>query len=181
MIIRDLLEAQSTVGLIGHGKEPEVAPLEEDHALQEAQLIDVRFDAVTRRAALLFDLRVALQLREADTGVLVIREVEGLSWSAPRQLGDLIAWSVGSSVARSLGGLFELSLSMWPHPGSDVVVRGAGAFFVSGDAVGIGQIPPDYTINDRESVRGRIPGWDSEFAPHSATFRMWEEPSRGVS
>jgi hypothetical protein len=42
---------------------PEMDPLTEDDALQEAQLLDVRFDALRSTVGLLFELRTALQLR----------------------------------------------------------------------------------------------------------------------
>jgi hypothetical protein len=45
---------------------PEIDPLTEDIALMESQLLDVRFEAVTSTAGLLFDLRGALQLRLAN-------------------------------------------------------------------------------------------------------------------
>jgi hypothetical protein len=63
-----------------YASQPEMDPLTEDDALQEAQLLDVRFDALRSTVGLLFDLRMALQLREPNTGVLVVSGVRELSW-----------------------------------------------------------------------------------------------------
>lgn len=46
---------------------PEMDPLTEVGALQEAQLLGLKFDAVSGVAGLLFELRMALQLRETNT------------------------------------------------------------------------------------------------------------------
>ncbi|MFK4299250.1 hypothetical protein ABH924_004431 [Arthrobacter sp. GAS37] len=58
-------------------------PLTEEDALEEAQVLDIRFDALAGIAGILFDLRQALQLREANTGVLVAHRVHGLTRAGP--------------------------------------------------------------------------------------------------
>jgi len=65
MKVRDLLAGAELRGLAGS---PEMDPLTEKDALQEARLNEVVFDALNMRAGLLFDLRGALQLRTAYTG-----------------------------------------------------------------------------------------------------------------
>ena len=59
---------------------PEMDPLTEDLSLVESQLLGVRFEALTNAIGLLFDLRQALQLRSANTGVLIVNEVEQFQW-----------------------------------------------------------------------------------------------------
>src|SRR6516225_6275653 len=81
MRLRDLLMGDVMGALVGS---PEMDPLTEMDALQEARLNEVIFDAVNRHAGLLFDLRGALQLRMAYTGLLVLGDVEGLRWSSER-------------------------------------------------------------------------------------------------
>ncbi|HEX2050729.1 MAG TPA: hypothetical protein VHJ34_08875 [Actinomycetota bacterium] len=66
---------------------PEMDPLTEGASLMESRLIGVRFDAVASIAGLLFDLRQAIQLRLANTGVLIVRGVERLTWE--RRLHDM--------------------------------------------------------------------------------------------
>jgi hypothetical protein len=57
--IQDLLSLPPTLRDLAA---PEMDPLTEEDALREAQLLDVRFDAVRSTLGLLFELRVALQL-----------------------------------------------------------------------------------------------------------------------
>lgn len=66
-----------------HASLPEMDPLTEDDALQDAQVLDVRFDALSGVVGILFELRRALQLQEANTGVLVGQRVRELRWSGP--------------------------------------------------------------------------------------------------
>lgn len=55
MKLEDLL--MSSIGLGALGAPPEMNPLTETDALQEAQLLGVRFDALSLTAGLLFELR----------------------------------------------------------------------------------------------------------------------------
>ncbi len=149
---------------------PEMDPLTEADALQEAQLLDVRFDVLTGVAGLLFELRTALQLREANTGVLVVHGVRELAWFGPGRDTFLTAWSVGSSIPRAQDGLFALSLVMWPHPGARLSLTGeSGAFFV-GDVPKLAEAPADYTDRSRGALSGQVADWDSTFDPVSAVF-----------
>ena len=54
---------------------PEMDPLTEEDASQEAQAAGVRFDALTRVVGIIFERRQALQLRKANTGVLTAHGV----------------------------------------------------------------------------------------------------------
>jgi hypothetical protein len=53
--------------------QPEMDPLTEASALQEAQLLDVRVHALSSTVGLLFDLRTALQFMEGNTALLIAR------------------------------------------------------------------------------------------------------------
>lgn len=149
---------------------PEMDPLTEEDALQEAQVIDVRFDALTGVAGILFELRQALQLQEANTGVLVARGVRELTWAGPRSDAPLTAWSIGSSAPSAKDRLFGLSLVMWPHPGAQLTLTAESAAFFVGDVPGLPAAPPDYGSGDRCLIAAEIPGWDSPFEPVSAVF-----------
>lgn len=149
---------------------PEVNPLAEEHALQEAQVLDVRFDVVTAVVGVLFELRQALQLREASAGVLVVRGVREFAWSGPDRGTELTAWSVGSSVPSTKGRLFSLSLVMWPHPGAHLVLAGESAAFFVGDVPGLQDVPPDYGLGDRRAIDSDVATWSSLFLPVSAAF-----------
>ena len=137
---------------------PEMDPLTEEDALQEAQVADVRFDALTRVVGIIFELRQALQLREANTGVLIAHGVRELSWSGSKRDEGLSAWPIGSSVPRTTGRLFSLSLGMWPAPGAELSLTAESASFFVGDVPGLADTPPDYTCGDRDLFAFQLAG-----------------------
>lgn len=153
-----------------HASMPEMDPLTEEDALQEAQVLDVRFDALARVVGILFELRQALQLQEANTGVLVAHGVRELTWAGPGRDTTLTAWSVGSSVPQARDQLFGLNLVMWPHPGAQLSLTAESAAFFAGDVPGLAEAPPDYTDRDRAELGHEIACWDSSFEPVSAVF-----------
>lgn len=154
----------------GYASMPEMDPLTENDALQEAQLLDVRFDALRSTAGLLFELRTALQLREANTGVLILRGVRTLAWtSGSIEAEPLMAWTVDGSVVTSDDRLFGLELGLWPPPGAQLTLRSEGAAFFVGDVPGLDRIP-DYLEDDELTIRAQLASWQSEFEPVSAVF-----------
>jgi hypothetical protein len=147
--------------------QPEMDPLTEDDALQEAQLLDLRLDALRSTVGLLFELRVALQLREANTGVLVAHGVRNISWSASPRPTARTAWNVISSTPQHSDNLFGLNLQCWPEGRLELTAESA-AFFV-GDVAGIGEAPPDYG-GDEFATQAGLAGWRSAFRPLHAVF-----------
>lgn len=168
MKIDDLLSMDP--GLRQHASLPEMDPLTEDDALQEAQVLDVRFEALAGVVGILFELRQALQLLEANTGVLVAHGVRELTWAGPSRDTALTAWSVGSSAPRAKDRLFSLSLVMWPHPGARLSLTAESAAFFVGQVPGLAEAPPDYTDRNRATVVGEVARWESMFEPVSAVF-----------
>lgn len=148
---------------------PEMDPLTENGALQEAQLLDIRFDALTRTVGLLFELRVALQLRDTNTGVLVANGVSELSWTARSSTG-LTAWTVGRSRPHLDRGLFRLDLNLWPAPGAELKLEAESAAFFAVDVPGLPEAPPDYSDPDRMKIKAEIAAWESPFEPVHAVF-----------
>lgn len=118
----------------------------------------------------IFELRQALQIQEANTGVLVVRGVRTLAWDGPARETMVTAWSVGSSVPRVRDRLFELSLVLWPHPGARLTLTAETAEFVVGDVPGLGEVPPDYSERDRIALRDEVACWSSPVEPVSAVF-----------
>lgn len=133
-------------------------------------MLGLRFDAVAGVVGILFELRQALQLQEANTGVLVAYGVRELTWSGPARDAKLTAWSVGSSKPASKNGLFDLSLDMWPQPGARLAVTAERAAFFLGNVQGLLDAPPDYTEHDRAAVAGLVADWESLFETLNATF-----------
>lgn len=148
---------------------PEMDPLAEDDALQEAQLLDVRFDAIRSTAGVLFELRTALQLREANTGVLILRGVRALAWTSGSRETERTAWTVGGSVVTSRDRLFGLELGLWPAPGAQLTLVSESAAFLVGDVPGLDRIP-DYLNDDEVTIRAQLASWQSELEPVSAVF-----------
>ena len=167
MIIEDLLRPDPE--LRSYGAQPEMDPLTEDDALQEAQLLDVRFDALRSTVGLLFELRTALQLREANTGVLVARGVRELSWSTGgRSPAPRFAWVVAGSTIGAAVQLFELRLAGL-RPGAGLGLVAESAAFFAGDVPGLDRIP-DYVSDDESTVRANLASWRSKFTPVHAVF-----------
>lgn len=159
MRLRELLAGDVRGALVGS---PEVDPLTEKDALQEARLNELIFDAVTRRVGLLFDLRGSLQLRMAHTGLLVLDSVEGLSWNSERRLTTRTAWNVVGSLPVNEDGMINLRLFFFPDAELRVVARG-GAFY-AGDVPGLADTPPDFADSD-EAVGAAMASMDSPFEP----------------
>jgi hypothetical protein len=159
-----------------YGTPPDMDPLTENGALQETQLLDLRFDALTLTVGLLFELRTALQLRDGNTGVLVAHGVRELSWSGPRRATSLTAWTVGGSMARCDAGLLRLDLGMWPAPGAQLSLLAERAAFFSGDVPGLDTAPPNYSDVERAGIVEKVAGWDSDFHPiHAVSFDAFRQ------
>jgi hypothetical protein len=164
MTPRDLVAGASVTVMVGS---PEMDPLTEKDALQEARLNEVVLDAVNMRVGLLFDLRGALQLRMAYTGLLVLRAVEHFSWTGEGRSSIRTAWNVVGSVPANKDGVVSLRLFFFPDADLTVVARSA-AFF-AGDVPGLPDRVPDFAGSDAEVAAG-MASMDSPFEPTQATF-----------
>ena len=164
MTLWDLLTGSVTGALVGS---PEMDPLTEKDALQEARLNEVIFDAVNSRVGLLFDLRGSLQLRTADTGLLVLGGVEGLSWNSQRRHTTRTAWNVVGSLPVNEDGMINLRLFFFPDAEMAVVARSAA--FYAGDVPGLPDTPPDFDGSDAAVAAG-MASMDSPFEPAQATI-----------
>jgi hypothetical protein len=147
--------------------QPEMDPLTEEDALREAQLLEVRIDALRSSVSLLLELRMAIDLRTANTGILIAYGVRELTWSPDPRMTDETAWNIVGSVPRCEDGLFRLALDFMPNAGLEIVTTSA-AFF-AGDVPGLDETPPDYGDDDAK-VRVELAGWKSEFLPIHAVF-----------
>lgn len=164
MTPRDLIAGVPLSSLVGS---PEADPLTEKDALQEARLNGVLFDAVNMRAGLLFDLRGALALRMAYTGLLVLGGVEKLSWDCEPRSTIRTAWNVVGSVPANKEGVVNLRLFFFPD--AEMTVAARSAAFFAGDVPGLPEAPPDFAGGDAEVAAG-MASMDSPFEPTQATF-----------
>jgi hypothetical protein len=164
MTPRDLLAGAVLGDPVGS---PEMDPLTERDALQEVCLSEVLFDAVNMRAGLLFDLRGAMQLRTACTGLLVLGGVEGFSWAGALRSTPRTAWNVVGSVPLNKDGVVNLRLFFFPD--AELTVTARSAAFFAGDVPGLPEEPPDFAGSDEEVAQG-MASMDSPFEPTQATF-----------
>lgn len=165
MKIEDLF---SDVGRRRFAAQPEMDPLTEADALQEAQLLDVRVHALTSTAAMLFDLRTALQFMEGNTALLIAHGVREFGWSAEPRSSVRTAWNVVSSEPSVCDGTFSIEFGFVPS--ARLVLRAASAEFYVGDVAAIGETPPDYGGADDALIRAGLADWGSPFAPAHAVF-----------
>jgi hypothetical protein len=148
--------------------QPEMDPLTEIDALQEAQLLSVRVDAVSSTVAVLFDLRTALQFMEGNTALIVARDVRDVSWSAEARPTARTAWNVVASQPNATEGLLSLSLAFVPQ--ARLSLRTGEAEFYVGDVQDLPDAPPDYGSGDEAAIRAGVADWGSRFAPVHAVF-----------
>jgi hypothetical protein len=161
---RDLMAGVPVTAMVGS---PEMDPLTEQDALVCAPLVEVVFDAVDMRAGLLFDLRVAEQLRMANTGLVILCGVEVFQWRAEPRTTSRTSWNVASSVPSNEDGSVNLRLVFFPSAELNVTARSA-AFF-AGDVPGLPDAPPDFAGSGDEVAAG-MASMDSPFEPTQATF-----------
>lgn len=162
MLLEELLISRTEVG-----QAPIMDALSEAGALQEAQLLDVRVCALTSTVGLLFDLRTALQLRTANTAVVIGRGVQEFSWSAEHRKSARTAWNVTASEPERADP-FSLWLSFFPRARLGLVSERA-EFYV-GDVPRLDPIPPDYGFDDEARIKLGLATWTSIFEPMQATF-----------
>lgn len=141
---------------------PEMDPLVEHDALQEAQLLDLRIHALSSTAGLLFELRTALQFQHGNAALLVVHGLLNSRWRAVGRSGGRTAWTVVGSAMRTGSGLLEMDVAL--SPDSSVTIRGTSADFYVLDVSGIGEVPPDYCSGTESDIRSGLPGWGSSFS-----------------
>ena len=165
MLIEELLQDGSRVSI----REPEMDPLREVDALQEAQLLDARVWPLTSTAGLLFELRTALQFDEGNAALLVVRGLRDFQWKASSVPSILSALTVVSSTPGMEDDLFGLRLGFFPDAMSNV--RGLGGEFYVLNVLGIGEAPPDYSGGDEKLVQSALPNWASRCSLFQASKR----------
>ncbi|MFT3944834.1 MAG: hypothetical protein QM705_13560 [Ancrocorticia sp.] len=170
MKIRDLLLIDPAFAAGVSAIPSDANPFKEEAALQEAQLLDFRFDALAGVAGLLFELRQSLQPWESNTGVLVADRVSAFAWSGPKREPGVMALPIVGSEFSVKEGAFKLTLDVWLGPGAELSLSAGNAAFYTGNVPGLTQAPPDYTENDRSMLIGQIPAWDSLFEPTGASW-----------
>ncbi len=148
--------------------QPEMDPLTEAAALQEAQLLDVRVHALTSTVGLLFDLRTALQFMEGNTALLIARGVREFGWAAEPRASVRTAWNVVSSEPSVCDRVFSIRLGFVPS--ARLTLAAESAEFYVGDVDALSDTPPDYGGADDAAIRAGLANWCSPFSPVHAVF-----------
>lgn len=146
---------------------PEMDALTEPEALDEAALIDMRFNAVDSSAWLLFDCRGALQVRAGNTAIVVLKSIRTLEWKCsqpkPRAWRYVLGWESASH-----GSVLQVKFFA-DDTGEFRATCLAGEFHV-GDIPGGDEAPPDFVSATDEEVREGLAQWSSPFTPIRASF-----------
>ncbi len=138
-------------------------PFRDEYVLREAQVLDVRLNAVSGVVACLFELRQSLYFEDANTGVLVVQDSSRLEWEGFDRLGQLTAWSVSTMETEIRPRSVELTVHTFPAPGGRLSISAGSGFFLAGTVANLTDAPPDYTSHTAEGLIGRIAGWASPF------------------
>ena len=142
-------------------------PLTESDALLEAQVLDVRVDALRASVAVLLEMRLALQLRGGNTGLLVACQVTDFVWRTHRRATARTAWTVVGSEPSLSDGSFELRLAL--SPWGELVVRAGTAAYYGGIVPALVEIP-DYGLASESELDSKIASWNCVFVPGHAVF-----------
>jgi hypothetical protein len=146
---------------------PEMDPLTEENALQEAALLAIAADSMSSSVGVLLDLRLALQLRSGNVGLLVVRQVDHLVWSDSAPASR--KWHVvGESVPENQNGNTRIRLGL--ISGATFSISGRTSEFYVGTVPFIQDAPPDLTSSDRTHIAAQLPNWESPIQPIHATF-----------
>jgi hypothetical protein len=160
--------------LLGGGKPrellgaPEMDPLTERGALQDAQLIEVAFDATSRRLGWLFDLRMAYQLRMANTALLICEGVDEFSWLGKRRPATRIAWPVDDSIPDNKDGILRIKLLFY-HNGETEVTAHSASFYTA-NVPGLSETPPDFISDSDDVIAAGMASMDSRLELAQAAF-----------
>jgi hypothetical protein len=152
-----------------HGGRPDMDPLTDEDALEEASLMSVRFDVWTSTLGLLFDCRLAMNLWSGNTGVLIARGIDAFNWAIrSTQVHPFYNHEVGASRPAPDGDRWTLRLIV--ESGSELFVRARSAEFFAGDIPGFDDRQPDFGDDSPEYIRSEMQSWDKVFVPRAATF-----------
>lgn len=148
----DLIQATPSHGPT---EAPEMDPLGEQDALQEAQLVEVMFDPITRHLGLLFDLRQALQLRLGNTGFMTFEGMQQVSWSCAHRATPRSAWTVVGSVPDVQERSVKIELFFVPD--GELQALGLGATFYVGEVCPRSRQSPQMCSSEFPRVLGSRP------------------------
>lgn len=141
----------------------------------EFQLLDFRMNCRRQIAGILFEGRMALDLDEGDTGVLVAREVVEFQWESEVRVSSSTAWNSITAEISDSGDLLALEMEFMPVAKLRILARALGFFEVKADRLsGIGI--PDYAASENE-IKSALVDWETPVA----VVRKYELLSRSLA
>jgi hypothetical protein len=154
---------------LGRVREPAVDALQVEDALLEAQYCGHIVDLVRGRAALLFDTRGALMIREGNAAMV---EVFGVTAVAEELIEERLRASVWIVMRSRAYATDALSFVVDLLPEGSIRVKGTGLRFTLLDVEALSPVPADLKERPPDS-----PGWLSDGVVISASSR-WIDKSR---
>ncbi|WP_375431493.1 hypothetical protein [uncultured Friedmanniella sp.] len=146
----------------------EMDALTETGTLLEAALLSASLDPTTGDARLLFDCRGALQLRNGNTAVVVVKNVSEFRWHASPRRGStwhaVMSWIPSPHPA-------GLAITAGLTPDADLQIVGLAGEFYVGNILGGDKPPPDFTSSTPAEIRRGLASWTSEIDVVGASFR----------
>jgi len=153
-----LTDPRGTAGV--HIGTLEFNPFVSDDILSEAQVVEIRFDAIRSVLGVVLELRVSLYDWDACAGLLMAEGVDGYSWSQTDR-GDIeTAWTIFSSRPRAVGEQVALHVSGEPSFTLDFTAR-RSTFFTGRIERLEGTAPPDHGEIVASARHPDIPNWES--------------------
>ncbi len=141
-------------------------PLLVTDLFREAEIIDVRIDALMGTAGVILERRTDLGNWRGDTGVILAHNVNNVSWRGLAFPGPSPHWIELSTVrAREDDGLLELELRPGNVGNISLLLLSPTITFISGTVPDFAnESPPSYELT-RLDLQGKVPSWDSPFIP----------------
>ncbi|WP_045731952.1 hypothetical protein [Pseudarthrobacter chlorophenolicus] len=157
---------QDVPGLPGKADEN---PFFVEEAFEEAQILDVRVDALRLVIGVLFELRSGILPmyvgdESINCGALILRRATDLHWTSDLTAKEgNYAWPVYRVLTQLDGGRLELGLEMGVIEGMRLNLSALKAEFYAGVIPALANDVPDYP--EHKNVTGLVAGWDMEFVP----------------
>lgn len=137
-----------------------IDPLRDRGALDEAQVLDIRVDALSSVVGILLEMRTA-SLPHFTTGLLVVTGVTEFHWAGLAPRHPRTAWTITGWEIDRLPNGYRWSGDFFTSPDAHVSVSGLHGWFVGGNVPGISDAPPSYGEPDAH-VLANIARWSSE-------------------
>lgn len=153
---------------------PEQNPLLQEWIFEEAELTDIRIDALHCTVGVLFEIRTSWLPHDLgdgtlNCGLMMLRNTTGVDWSAaPTGRPNPHVWAVNSCVVGFSPGQISLNFPLGIIGGMDLRLSAQSVEFHVGKQRDLPAQRPSYV--DHIDVTGLVPGWDLDFTPTNGWY-----------